>query len=445
MNAEATTVEKLLEGLRHATTVERRGRLVEAIGTTLKVTGIDARIGQACEIVEPATGQSIPAEVIGIAGQAAILTPLADVRGLSVDAEVIVRPGEDRIPYGPALLGRVLDGRGAPIDGLGPIADTLPRRPLHAPAPQPMARALIDTPMETGVRAIDTLLTVGAGQRVGVFAAAGGGKSTLLGMLARFCVADVIVIALIGERGREVREFIEDNLGAEGLARSVIVCATSDRPAMERVRAAHHATAIAEGFREEGKRVLLLMDSVTRFARALREIGLAAGEPPTVRAYTPNVFAAIPRLIERAGALASGGSISAIMTVLCETDAADDPLCEIMKSLLDGHILLSRELAEQGHFPAIDIARSVSRQASLVRSGEGRAAMQTVCSWISAFEQSRTMRQAGLYVPGNDPLIDQAVARHPAIERFLRQEGATAVSALETDRLLADLVRGEAA
>ena len=425
MSAEATTVEKLLEGLRYTTTVERRGRLVEAIGTTLKVTGIDARIGQACEIVEPATGQSIPAEVIGIAGQAAILTPLADVRGLSVDAEVIVRPGEDRIPYGPALLGRVLDGRGLPIDGLGPIADTLPRRPLHAPAPPPMERTLIDTPMATGVRAIDTLLTVGAGQRMGVFAAAGGGKSTLLGMLARFCVADVIVIALIGERGREVREFIEDNLGPEGLARSVIVCATSDRPAMERVRAAHHATAIAEGFREEGKRVLLLMDSVTRFARALREIGLAAGEPAVRRGFPPSVFAELPRLFERAGTDAKG-SITGIYTVLLEDEEGGDPVGEEVRSILDGHIVLSRKLGAAGHYPAIDVLGSLSRVFPRLATPDHRGAAQRVRALMAKYAEIEFLVQVGEYKPGSDPLADKAIAARPEIEALLRQDAGMA-------------------
>ena len=418
--ATAPSVDHLIDSLRRTTTVERRGRLVEAIGTTLKVTGIDARIGQACELVEPATGYSVPAEVVGIAGNAAILTPLADVRGLSVDAEVIVRHGEEGVPYGDALLGRVLDGRGLPIDGLGPVPEGLPRRPLHAPAPQPMERALIDTALETGVRAIDTLLTVGAGQRIGVFAAAGGGKSTLLGMLARFASAEIIVIALIGERGREVREFIEDSLGPGGLARSVIFCATSDRPAMERVRAAHHATAIAEGFRAQGKRVLLLMDSATRFARALREIGLEAGEPPVRRGFPPSVFAELPRLFERAGTDAHG-SITGIYTVLLEDEDNSDPVGEEVRSILDGHIILSRKLGAAGHYPAIDVLGSLSRLFPRLAGPDHKTAATRVRALMAKYADIEFLVQVGEYKPGTDPTADKAIAARAEIEALLRQ------------------------
>jgi ATP synthase in type III secretion protein N len=337
---------------------------------------------------------------------------------------VIVRPGEDRVPYGEALLGRVLDGRGQPIDSLGPVPDALSRRALHAPSPSPMQRALIDAPFETGVRAIDTLLTLGAGQRVGVFAAAGGGKSTLLGMLARFCVADVIVIALIGERGREVREFIEDSLGAEGLARSVIVCATSDRPAMERVRAAHHATAIAEGFRAEGKRVLLLMDSVTRFARALREIGLAAGEPAVRRGFPPSVFAELPRLFERAGT-DTQGSITAVYTVLLEDEEGGDPIGEEVRSILDGHIILSRKLGAAGHYPAIDVLGSLSRLFPRLASPDHREAAQRVRALMAKHAEIEFLVQVGEYRQGSDPLADKAIAAKPEIEALLRQDAVT--------------------
>ncbi|MEG3175305.1 FliI/YscN family ATPase [Sphingomonas sp. RB3P16] len=417
----AQGVDHLLDNLRRATTVERRGRLVEAIGTTLKVTGIDARIGQACEIIEPATGLVVAAEVVGIIGTAAILTPLGDVRGLSVDAEVIVRAGEDSVPYGDALLGRVLDGRGQPIDGKGPVARGMKRRPLHAVAPQPMERALIDTPLATGVRAIDTLLTIGAGQRIGVFAAAGGGKSTLLGMLARFSNADVIVIAMIGERGREVREFIEDSLGPDGLARAVIVCATSDRPAMERVRAAHHATAIAEGFRSEGRSVLLLMDSATRFARALREIGLAAGEPSVRRGFPPSVFAELPRLFERAGTDAVG-SITGVYTVLLEDEEGGDPVGEEVRSILDGHIVLSRKLGAAGHYPAIEVLDSLSRLFPRLVSPEHHAAALRVRALLAKHRDIEFLVQVGEYKPGCDPLADKAIAAKPEIDALLRQE-----------------------
>lgn len=414
-------VDHLLDNLRRATTVERRGRLVEAIGTTLKVTGIDARIGQACEIIEPTTGLVVAAEVVGIIGTAAILTPLGDVRGLSADAEVIVRTGEDTVPYGAALLGRVLDGRGQPIDGKGPVALGMKRQPLHAAAPQPLSRSLIDTPLATGIRAIDTMLTIGAGQRIGVFAAAGGGKSTLLGMLARFSAADAIVIAMIGERGREVREFIEDSLGPDGFKRAVIVCATSDRPAMERVRAAHHATAIAEGFRSEGKSVLLLMDSATRFARALREIGLAAGEPSVRRGFPPSVFAELPRLFERAGTDAVG-SITGVYTVLLEDEEGGDPVGEEVRSILDGHIVLSRKLGAAGHYPAIDVLDSLSRLFPRLVSLEHRAAATRVRALMAKHRDVEFLVQVGEYKPGSDALADKAIAAKPEIDALLRQE-----------------------
>ncbi|ATY31860.1 FliI/YscN family ATPase [Sphingomonas psychrotolerans] len=417
----AGTVDQLLAGLQRSPTVERRGRLVEILGTTLKVTGIAPRIGDACEVIEPSTGRIVPVEVVGIAGQATILTPLADVRGLSVDAEVIVRSGEESVPWGDGLLGRVLDGRGRPIDGKGELPVDLKRRPLHAPAPQPMERALIDAPLPTGVRAIDTLLTLGRGQRLGVFAAAGGGKSTLLGMLARFAQADVIVIALIGERGREVREFIEDSLGEAGLARAVIVCATSDRAAMERVRAAHHATAIAEGFRSEGLNVLLLMDSVTRFARALREIGLAAGEPPVRRGFPPSVFAELPRLFERAGNDAIG-SITGIYTVLLEDEEGDDPIGEEVRSILDGHVILSRKLGAAGHYPAIDVLASLSRLFPRLAEPAHRDAATRVRALLAKHAEIEFLVQVGEYRTGADPLADRAIAAKSEIDSLLRQD-----------------------
>ena len=425
MSADSGTVERLLEGLARTSTLERRGRVAEILGTTIKVTGIAARIGDTCEVVEPSTGLVVPVEVVGMSGQATILTPLGDVRGLSVDAEVIVRGGEDRVQWGEALLGRVLDGRGRPIDGKGDLPVGMLRRPLHATAPAPMERALIDAAMPTGVRAIDTLLTLGVGQRIGVFAAAGGGKSTLLGMMARFAQADVIVIALIGERGREVREFIEDSLGPEGLKRSVVICATSDRAAMERVRAAHHATAIAEGFRSEGKRVLLLMDSVTRFARALREIGLAAGEPAVRRGFPPSIFAELPRLFERAGN-DERGSITAVYTVLVEDEDESDPVAEEVRSILDGHVVLSRKLGAAGHYPAIDVLGSLSRLFPRLADPAHRAAATKVRALLAKHADIEFLVQVGEYRAGADALADQAIASKPEIDALLRQDAERA-------------------
>ncbi len=410
-------IANLLDGLR-APLFEQRGKLVGATGTTLRVRGVRARIGDLVEIGAGTGEPGLGAEVVGFDGDCLILTPLGELRGLGVDAEVILREMADRVPANASLMGRVLDAGGVPIDGRGPIA-LMPDRPLVAPSPNPMSRRPIDEPLESGIRAIDGLLTLGKGQRMGIFAAAGGGKSTLLAMLARRAQADAIVIGLIGERGREVPEFIADTLGEEGLARSVVVVATSDRPAMERVRAARAATAIAESFRAEGKHVLLLIDSVTRYARALREIGLAAGEPAVRRGLPPSVFAELPRLFERAGSDGTG-AITALYTVLTEGEE-EDPVAEEVRSLLDGHINLSRALGARGHFPAIDILASQSRLFRKLAGSGQLAAAEALRAMLAKLADIELLLQMGEYQAGQDPLADAALAQRDQIEAFLQQ------------------------
>ncbi len=409
----------LLSALAQAPLFEQRGRLIGAIGTTLRAKGVRGRVGDTVEIVDAERGLSLMAEVVGLADGEMLLTPLGDLRGLSLSAEVVLRAAYAQAPYGPALLGRVLDAHCRPLDGGAPLSRER-MRPIDAAAPSPMTRAPIDRPLETGVRAIDGLLTLGRGQRMGVFAAAGGGKSTLLAMLARQTRADAVVIALIGERGREVREFVEDVLGAEGLAKSVVVVATADRPAMERVRAAQVATAIAEGMRDDGMDVLLLMDSVTRYARALREIGLAAGEPAVRRGFPPSVFAELPRLFERAGNAETGG-ITGVYTVLLEEEDGD-PIGEEVRSLLDGHIHLSRALGAKGHYPAIDVGASLSRLFTKLAAPAQSQAARRVRAMLAKLNDIELLVQLGEYKPGHDRLADIALAQKDAIDGFLRQE-----------------------
>ncbi len=402
-----------------APTLQHRGRIVDAVGFTIRATGLRAHIGQSCEIRDRSTGLVIPAEVIGLRGETTLLMPLKPLNGLSADCEIVPGPREAEVLAGSGLLGRVIDVHGKPLDDLGPLTGELHRQPLYADAPGPLQRTPINRIFPTGVRAIDGLLSIGVGQRVGIFSMAGVGKSTILGMLGRNCGADMNVIALVGERGREVREFLEQALGPEGLARSVVIVATSDRPAMERVRAANMATAVAEHFRAQGRQVLFLMDSVTRFARALREVGLAAGEPAVRRGFPSSVFAELPRLFERVGAVGDG-SITAFYSVLME-DEEGDPIAEEVRSILDGHLVLSRRLAEKGRFPAIDVASSVSRLFARIASAEQVAATTRIRAMMAKYAEVEFLLQVGEYKAGNDPMADEAIERMPAIEGFLRQ------------------------
>jgi len=422
VTALAADTQRLLQALQTTRTVVEHGRVVQAGGTVLRATGLRARIGQQCRVFDPTRtdDEGLMAEVIGFSGPEAILAPYGALQGVAVGAAVLGLADDAQVACGPALLGRVIDAFGRPLDGRPLDAATLRATALYASAPSPLERRGIDAALATGVRAIDAALTVGEGQRVGIFAMAGGGKSTLLGMLARRAHADVNVIALVGERGREVREFLDDSLGDDGLARSVVVVSTSDRPALERVRAAYAATAIAEGFRREGARVLLLVDSVTRFARGLRELGLSAMEPPVRRGYPPSVFAELPRLFERAGNDAHG-SITAFYTVLAEDDDNSDPVAEEVRSILDGHIVLSRKLAQAHHYPAIDVLGSASRVFTRVAGAAHREAAARLRSLLARHAEVEFLLRVGEYQAGSDPIADAAIERMPAMRELLMQ------------------------
>ena len=398
--------------------VGMRGRVSKAVGMLIDASGIQAHVGELCELTTPGEPPLL-AEVVGFSHNTAILTPLGPTTGISTLTEVIPSGRGHVCPVGAGLLGRVLDALGAPMDDLGPL-DVHAHLPVHREPLNPLARQMIDRPLATGIRAIDGVMTLGEGQRVGVFSPPGVGKSTLLGMLARGSTADVNVIALIGERGREVKEFIEHSLGPEGLAKTVMVVSTSDRPPMERIKSAYVATTIAEHFRDQGKRVLLLVDSLTRFARAQREIGLASGEPPTRRSYPPSVFSMLPQLLERAGQ-GRTGSITAVYSVLTEGDEENDPIAEEVRSILDGHIVLSRKLAAANQYPAIDVLASVSRVMGQVVSREHKAAAAQLRSLLAKYQELELLIQIGEYKPGADPLADRAIESRQAVLAFLNQ------------------------
>ncbi|KLD76644.1 EscN/YscN/HrcN family type III secretion system ATPase [Xanthomonas hyacinthi] len=400
----------------------RYGKVVELVGTLLRVEGLAVTIGEVCELRNPDGRLLQRAEVVGFARDQAVLAPFGAMLGLSASTRVIGQGRPLSVPVGEQLLGRVLDGLGEPADGRGPV-QCQAQVPIHAEAPDPMRRRLIDAPLSTGIRLVDALTTLGEGQRLGIFAPAGVGKSTLLGMFARGTSCDVNVIVLIGERGREVREFIEFILGEDGMARSVIVCATSDRSAVERAKAAYVGTAIAEHFRDRGLRVLLMMDSLTRFARAQREIGLASGEPPTRRGFPPSVFAELPRLVERAG-MGDNGSITALYTVLAEDESGSDPVAEEVRGLLDGHLLLSRELAARNQYPAVDVLNSLSRVMTQIVGREHAELAAQLRRLLAKYQEIEPLLQVGEYRAGSDALADEAVARIEAIRAFLAQETA---------------------
>lgn len=397
------------------------GRIAQAVGIVLEGYGPVTSIGEICEVTREDGEGSVMAEVVGFRGDRVLLMPLGEMRGIGPGSRLIVRGKSAAVPVGPDLLGRVLDGLGQPLDRRGPIPAEK-AYPLYAPPMNPLLRKRINKPFDTGIRAINGFLTCGQGQKIGIFAGSGVGKSILLGMLSRYTVADVNVIALIGERGREVKEFLERDLKAEGLKRSVVVVATSDQPPLVRLRGAFLATAIAEYFRDAGKNVLLMMDSLTRFAHGQREVGLAIGEPPTSKGYTPSVFALLPKLLERVGTGSGAGTITAIYTILVEGDDLSDPVADAVRAILDGHIVLTRDLVARNHFPAIDILQSTSRVMRDIVTPQHHQASRAVVELLATYRRSEDLITLGAYKPGANNRLDRAVGNIDAINGYLRQE-----------------------
>jgi flagellum-specific ATP synthase len=413
-------IDSLLDSISRSPAIQVAGKVTRIVGLIVEGACPGATIGAMCDVLPLHGGDPVPAEVVGFDGGNALLMPLGEVRGLGPGSRILVRGTDALLPVGTGLLGRVLDGLGRPLDGM-PAPETELEMELYGAPPDPMARQRIDTPMDLGIRVLDGALTCGVGQRMGIMAGSGVGKSTLLGMIARNTRADINVIGLIGERGREVREFIEQDLGPEGLARSVLVVATSDKSPLLRMRGAFVTTAIAEYFAAQGRDVLLMMDSVTRFAMAMREVGLAVGEPPTTKGYTPSVFAQLPRLLERAGRFKAGGSITGLYTVLVEGDDMNEPIADAVRSILDGHIVLSRGLAARNHYPCVDVLHSSSRVMNHVVDEDHKRLGGKLREILATYKEAEDLINIGAYKSGANPAIDRAVARIDAVNGFLRQ------------------------
>ena len=434
-------VRKLLhdrcQKVRRAPPLTPSGRLVRMVGMTLEAVGTRADVGGRCRLTRT-DGSEAEAEVVGFDGEKLFLMPVSATHGFSPGAKVTPLHHGQMVAVGDGLLGRVVDGAGKPLDDLGPIrADDW--YPMEGRPGNPLNREPIRQPLDVGVRAINALLTVGRGQRMGLFAGSGVGKSVLLGMMTRYTEADVTVVGLVGERGREVVEFVQQNLGKEGLKRSVVVATPADQSPLMRLHGAMRATAIAEYFRDQGKKVLLLMDSLTRFAQAQREISLSIGEPPATKGYTPSVFAKLPRLVERAGTGANGGSITAFYTVLAEGDDQNDPVVDSARAILDGHIVLSREIAESGVYPAIDIESSISRVATEIITPEHEQAVRQFRALYGRYRQNEDLINVGAYQRGTDQRIDQAINAFPRLQEFLSQDRREAVDVASSQAQLAEL------
>ncbi len=418
-----TEIEKIFEKyhkrLLDANTTNLTGTVSRATSMLIESHGPEVHIGELCKLTTQSNDEPVLAEVVGFKNNKTLLMPIADMNGISPKSEVVATGQQLTVKLGMSLKGRILDGLGNPMDNKGPI-DYDEVRPLHNEAPGPLDRPLIAEPISTGVRAIDSLLTCGKGQRMGIFAGSGVGKSTLLGKIAKSSMADVNVIALIGERGREVREFIENNLGEEGIKKSIVVVVTSDKPVVTRLKGAFVATTIAEYLRDQGLNVMLLVDSITRLANAQRELGLAIGEPPTTKGYTPSVFSMLPKILERTG-ITSKGSITALYTVLVDGDDFNEPVTDAVRATLDGHIILSRKVAAQNHYPAIDILNSVSRCMIDIVSPEHMQAAQRMRSAYAIYKEAEDMINVGAYVEGKNRRIDYAISRYDLITGFLKQ------------------------
>ncbi|WP_299077281.1 flagellar protein export ATPase FliI [uncultured Fretibacterium sp.] len=412
--------------------VKINGRVAQVVGLVAESQGPDVRVGDLCRICFRDGSHGLDAEVVGFRDDRVLLMPLGDLREVGPGCDVISTNHPLEVGVGEALLGRILDGLGEPMDDRGPLAAT-DFYPLYAEPPHPLRRQMVERPLSVGVRVVDGMLTLGTGQRIGIFAGSGVGKSTLLGMMARYTTADVNVISLVGERGREVREFIERDLGPEGLARSVLIIATSDQPPLIRLKAALTATAVAEYFRDQGRDVLLMMDSVTRVARAQREIGLAIGEPPATRGYTPSVFEMLPRLLERAGA-GERGSITGIYTVLVEGDDMNEPVADTVRGVLDGHIVLSRKIASRNFYPAVSVLESVSRVMPAIVSPEHLAAAGRIRDLLATYAESEDLINIGAYKAGSNARVDWALSHLDSVRAFLEQRVDESSSFEETDR-----------